>query len=503
MISQFNFVIQFISEGRGRKIMKSTKSKVNACYHLSYEGKFLDHCGVVGIVADSQVSPLIYQSLRALQHRGQEAAGIAVFSEAVACSKGMGLVHDVFNEETLNALKGKAGIGHVRYSTTGSSSLQNAQPVVVSSSAGDLALGHNGDIANTKALREDLKEKGWAFITTTDSEVIIRLLANEIVATDDIIRSMKNLMRMLVGSYSFTLLANNRLFAARDPLGIKPLCIGKLDNGYVVASESVAFDAIGAEFIRDVMPGEVLELSKAGIRSSHYPKPKHQAHCMFEWVYFARADSVMDGKLVYDVRWRIGKCLATDYPVEADLVIPVPDSGRTHALGYSAASGIPYTEGLIKNRYVWRTFIMPKQLVRKQDVRLKMNPIRYIVEGKRLVLVDDSIVRGNTMERIVAILKDAGAREVHVRIGCPPIIAPCYFGIDMKTRDQFIACERTIPDIAKTLGADSLGYLNFERLWECIGLNKNDLCLGCLTGEYPVEIPGEKLRFQKRIEGFQ
>jgi amidophosphoribosyltransferase len=471
--------------------------------HTKRNEKFLDHCGVVGIVVEIQVSPFIYQSLRALQHRGQEAAGIATFSEGVACSKGMGLVHDVFNEETLSALQGGAGIGHVRYSTTGSSSLQNAQPVVVSSNAGDLALGHNGDIVNTEVLREDLKEKGWAFITTTDSEVIIRLLANEIVETGDIIRSMKNLMRKLAGSYSFTLLVNDRLFAARDPLGIKPLCIGKLDKGYIVASESVAFDAIGAEFIRDVMPGEVLELSKSGIRSSHYPKPKHQAHCMFEWVYFARADSVVDGRLVYDVRWNIGKCLASDYPVEADLVVPVPDSGRTHALGYSAESNIRYTEGLIKNRYVWRTFIMPKQLARKRDVRLKMNPIRNIVEGKRLILVDDSIVRGNTMERIVAILRDAGAKEVHVRIGCPPIIAPCYFGIDMKTRDQFIACERTVPEIATAIDADSLGYLSIDRLVECIGINKNDLCLGCLTGEYPVEISGEKVRFQKRIEGFE
>jgi amidophosphoribosyltransferase len=224
---------------------------------------------------------------------------------------------------------------------------------------------------------------------------------------------------------------------------------------------------------------------------------------MFEWVYFARADSVVDGRLVYDVRWNIGKCLASDYPVEADLVVPVPDSGRTHALGYSAESNIRYTEGLIKNRYVWRTFIMPKQLARKRDVRLKMNPIRNIVEGKRLILVDDSIVRGNTMERIVAILRDAGAKEVHVRIGCPPIIAPCYFGIDMKTRDQFIACERTVPEIATAIDADSLGYLSIDRLVECIGINKNDLCLGCLTGEYPVEISGEKVRFQKRIEGFE
>ncbi|UCF09059.1 MAG: amidophosphoribosyltransferase [Thermoplasmata archaeon] len=464
--------------------------------------KFLDHCGIVGMISDFEVAPVIYQALRALQHRGQEAAGIATFKNGVSVSRGMGLVHDVFNEETLEDLKGTLGIGHVRYSTTGTSVLQNAQPVVASSHAGDMALAHNGDIVNSDAIRGQLKDRGWAFITTSDSEVIVRLLANEITATQDITKALKNLMKRLVGSYSITLLINDRIFAVRDPYGIKPLCIGKLGNCYITASESVVFDAIGAEFIRDVTPGEVVELSKDGVKSTHASIPKHQAHCMFEWVYFSRADSVIDGRLVYNVRWNIGRSLAEDYPVEADLVVPVPDSGRTHALGYSHASGIPYTEGLIKNRYVWRTFIMPKQLHRKRDVRLKMNPIRRIVEGKRIVLVDDSIVRGNTMERIVSILRDAGTEEVHVRIGCPPIVAPCYFGIDMKTRDQFIAHSRTVPEIAKTIGADSLGYLSIDRLVECIGIVKNDLCLGCLTGAYPVAVPGEKHRFQKSLEGF-
>ncbi len=457
---------------------------------------------MVGMVSTSEVSPFIYYSLRALQHRGQEAAGIATFNGSIGCERGIGLVHEVFNDEKLNSLQGMIGIGHVRYSTTGSSIIQNAQPVVVSTMIGDVALAHNGDIVNSQLLRDNLKEKGWAFITTSDSEVIIRLLANEIASTHDINKSLSKVMKKLVGSYSLTVLINDRIFAVRDPLGIKPLCLGRLKDSYIIASESVVFDAIGAEFVRDVMPGEIVEISGKGMESIQTSVPKYHAHCMFEWVYFSRADSVIDGRLVYDVRWKIGESLAKDHHVDADLVVPVPDSGRTHALGYSSASDIPYTEGLIKNRYVWRTFIMPKQVQRKRDIRLKLNPIRGIVEGKRLVLVDDSIVRGNTMERIIVILREAGAKEVHVRVGSPPIIAPCYFGIDMKTRTQFIANNKSIPQIAEQLGADSLGYLSIDRLVECIGHSSHNLCLGCLTGEYPVRIPGEKVRFQKRIDGF-
>ncbi|MEE9151662.1 MAG: amidophosphoribosyltransferase [Thermoplasmata archaeon] len=484
-----------------RKVCSNSRIE-DSCRILDFD-RPVDQCGVVGMVSNSDVSRFLYHCLRALQHRGQEAAGIATFDNSVSCEKGMGLVHEVFNEEKLSTLKGNAGIGHVRYSTTGSSNIQNAQPVMVSSAIGDVALAHNGDIVNSQKLRDNLKKKGWAFITTTDSEVIVRLFANEIASTHDVARSLRNVMRILVGSYAITLLLNDRIFAVRDPFGIKPLCVGRLEKCYVVASESIVFDAIGAKFIRDIMPGEIVELSRKGIESLQTSTPKHHAFCMFEWVYFSRADSVIDGRLVYDVRYNIGKCLAKDHQVEADIVVPVPDSGRTHALGYARASNIPYTEGLIKNRYVWRTFIMPEQLQRKRDVRLKLNPIREIVEGKRLVLVDDSIVRGNTMERILAILKDAGTKEVHVRVGSPPIIAPCYFGIDMKTRDQFIANGKTVLEIAQHVGADSLGYLSIERLVECIGHDRNNLCLGCLTGEYPVDIPGERLRFQKRIEGFE
>ncbi len=464
--------------------------------------KYIDHCGVVGLVSKSQASARIYYCLRAIQHRGQEAAGIAIFDGRISCRRGMGLVQEVFNKENMGSLQGNGGIGHLRYSTTGSSSIQNAQPVVVSSVIGDVALAHNGDIVNSQLLRDDLKEKGMAFITTTDSEVIVRLLANELASTHDVRKSIKNVMKMLVGSYALTVLINNRVFAIRDPLGIKPLCIGKLEDGYVAVSESVALETIDAEFIRDVMPGEIVELTTKDINSTKTTAPKHHAHCMFEWVYFARTDSIIDGELVHKVRWKIGQCLARDYPVEADIVVPVPDSGRTHALGYFNVSKIPYDEGLIKNRYVWRTFIMPEQSDRERDIKLKLSPIKSLIDGKRVVLVDDSIVRGNTMRRIVNLLKTAGAKEVHVRIGCPPIIAPCYLGVDMKTRDQFIAVDKTVPEIAELIRADTLGYLSIDRLVECIGRDQDDLCLGCLTGEYPVEVPGEKIRFQKRIEGF-
>jgi amidophosphoribosyltransferase len=467
------------------------------------EEKYIDHCGVVALVSESDAATRLYYCLRAIQHRGQEAAGIAIFDGRISCRRGMGLVQDILNKENLGDLNGKSGIGHIRYSTTGTSSIQNAQPVVVSSAAGDVALAHNGDIVNSQSLRNALKEKGWAFITSSDSEVIVRLLANEIASIKDLRKSFKNVMMMLIGSYALTILVNDRVFAIRDPLGIKPLCIGKTEDGYVATSESVAIEAIGGELVRDVLPGEIVELTSSSINYARAPAPKHPAHCMFEWVYFARADSIIDEKLVHDVRWKIGQCLAEDYPVEADIVIPVPDSGRTHALGYSNISKIPYDEGLIKNRYVFRTFIMPEQKERERNIKLKMSPIKSLVDGKRAVLVDDSIVRGNTMKRIVRLLKGAGTKEIHVRIGCPPIIAPCYLGIDMKTRDQFIAVNRKIPEIAGIIGADTLGYLTIDRLVDCIGKNRDDLCLGCLTGEYPVEVPGEKLRFQKKIEGFE
>lgn len=461
------------------------------------------HCGVIGIISSEPVARDVFLSLRVIQHRGQESAGIAIYNgNAIKCIKGMGLAHEVFDKEKLNELLGNVGIGHVRYSTTGSSKLENAQPVVVSSAIGDIAIAHNGDIVNAEKLRTDLQKKGWAFITTTDSEIIVRLLANELSTSTDVPKAIKNLASILVGAYSLVLLVNDTLYGIRDPCGVRPLCIGKTDNGYIIASESVVFETLEAKFLRDIEAGEVVELKNNSMRSYRIASSKNKAHCMFEWTYFARPDSVLEGRLVFDVRRKIGELIAKEHPVEADVVIPVPDSGRAHAVGYSKSSGIPLDEGLMKNRYIERTFIMPVQTERELTVLLKLNPIKSVIDGKRVVLVDDSIVRGTTMRKIVEMLRASGAKEVHVRLGTPPIIAPCYLGIDMKTRDQFIATTKTMNEIAKEITSDSVGYISIKGLIKAIGHPEKDLCLGCLTGEYPVEIPGEKLRGQKSLDIF-
>jgi len=459
-------------------------------------------CGVVGAAAVKNVSTELYQSLRILQHRGQESAGIAVWQNGVRTAKGMGLVHHVIPTRELEELQGHVGIGHVRYSTAGGSTMENCQPIVVASNYGDIALGHNGEITNADRLRAELQKKGWAFITTSDSEIIVRLLANEISAHGEPIRAIRETMRIIEGAYSLTILIGNRVFAVRDPHAIRPLCVGEIDGGYLAASESVVFDTLGAEFLRDLEPGEILELTPGGLQSTRTPAPAHPAHCMFEWVYFARPDSAIDGQLVYDVRKRLGEILAREQPAAADIIVPIPDSGRSHALGFCEVSGLPYTEGLMKNRYIERTFIMPHQAERESSVMLKLNPVKSVLRGKRVVLIDDSIVRGTTMKQIVQIVRGAGAKEVHVRIGSPPIRSPCYLGIDMKTRQQFAASGKTVEEICRMITADSLGYLSIEGLVEAIGLPGVDLCLGCLTGEYPVPIEGEKIRFQRRLEAY-
>ena len=462
-----------------------------------------DKCGIIGIAGKDPVAPNLYYGLRILQHRGQESAGIAVFDGEIRARRGMGLVHEVFTQDDLEALQGHAGIGHVRYSTTGSSVVENAQPITCQSSIGDIALAHNGDIVNADLLRSELQRKGWGFMTSSDSEVIVRLLANEIAQSGDIERAMRDFTNVLVGAYSVVLLVRDTVYAIRDPLAVRPLCVGEIDGSYVVASESVVFDTLGGKFLRDLKPGEIVKLSPDGFESFRIPHPTHAAHCMFEWVYFSRPDSVLDGRLVYDARVRIGQELAREYPVDADIVVPVPESGRAQAQGYSKASGLPVIEGLIKNRYIERTFIMPEQTDREQSVLLKLNPIRSAVKGKRVVLVDDSIVRGTTIKKIVRILREqGGAKEVHLRIGCPPIRAPCFLGIDMKTRDQFIANGRTVEEVADFIQADSLGYLSLRGLIKALQHSREDLCLGCLTGEYPVAIPGEKVRGVKPLEAF-
>ena len=467
------------------------------------EEVFRDKCGVVGIAGTQQAAPLLYYGLHALQHRGQESGGMSVYnSGATRTHKSMGLVDSVFSPEVLAELPGTVGIGHVRYATTGGSRLENAQPVVIESQKGTLALAHNGDVVNSAVLREELKAKGWGFLTTNDTEVAVRLLGSELAQSDNKIRAIRNVMKKLTGSYCFVLLLGETIYAIRDPLGIKPLCYGELKDGkgWVVASESTALNILDARLVRDVSPGEILEITKDGVKSHPALQVSPEiAHCMFEYVYFARADSVIDTRPVHDVRTKIGERLAKEAPVQADVVIPVPDSGRTHALGFAAASGIPFGEGLMKNRYVHRTFIMPQQAQRDIGVRMKLNPVEAVVKGKRVVLVDDSIVRGTTMKRIVSMLRDAGAVEVHVRIGSPPITSPCYLGIDMNTRTQLVAANHSVEEIRALLGADSLSYISLEGLQTSIGHDPRSLCTGCLTGAYPVDIPGEVRRNQATL----
>ena len=460
-------------------------------------------CGVLGIAADRPVASDLFYGLRIVQHRGQESAGIAVFKDGIRVKRGMGLVHEVFTRADLADLDGNSGIGHVRYSTTGSSVVENAQPFVVSTQFGDLALAHNGDIANAHLLREQLQRKGWAFMTTSDSEVIVRMLATELAQSGDIQRAIREVTAQLIGAYSLALMVNERVYAIRDPLAVRPLCVGELDGGgHIVSSESVVFDVLGAKFLRDLKPGEVLEITAEGMNSFRLPHTQTTAHCMFEWVYFARPDSIMDERLVFDVRSRIGEELARESPVEADIVVPVPESGRAQAQGYSRASGLPVVEGLIKNRYIERTFIMPDPRERDIGVLLKLNPIRSAIKGRRIVLVDDSIVRGTTIRKIIGILRDAGALGVHVRIGCPPIRAPCYFGIDMKSREQFVANGRTVEEVREFITADTLHYISLDGLIRAIDHPAKDLCLGCLTGVYPLELPGEKFRGLEPLEAF-
>ena len=462
-----------------------------------------DACGVIAMYSDKDVSSYIYYALRALQHRGQEAAGIATFKKELKVKKEPGLVADVFCPEDMEKLIGNVGIGHVYYSIKVSKP-ENAQPQFLRTGVGDIAIAHNGILVNSQHLVDKLKKAGKHFIQESEEEAVIMMLADEIRSTDDIPRAIKNVCRELIGSYAFTLMVNDRVFALRDPYGIRPLCLGKFKDGsgYVAASESVALDIVGADFVRDVMPGEAVELTKDGFKSHNIGPAMSRAHCFFEWVYFARADSIIDKVSVYEARKRIGWRLAKESPVIADLVMPIPDSGRGHAYGFSLGSGIKMNEGLMKNRYIHRTFIMPNQDARDITIREKLNPVRAVVEGKRVIIVDDSIVRGTTMRRIVKLLREAGAAEVHVRIGSPPLIAPCYLGIDMTDRDQFIADGKEIEDICTEINADSLAYISIEGLVEALNMEKEDLCLGCVSSEYPVNIPGERRRFQKTLEGF-
>jgi amidophosphoribosyltransferase len=457
-----------------------------------------ESCGIVGLAlndreSDNAALP-IYYALYALQHRGQESTGITVHDGKNAKTlKGMGLVPDVFKKYNLSDLKGFVGIGHVRYSTTGGSTIENSQPLIVNFMDRTIAIAHNGNLVNSGDLIAEFEAEGQVFLTSSDTEVIARLLVKELLKAD-ILGAVEAVMKRIVGSYSLTILVDDTLVVVRDPLGFKPLCLGELDGGYVVTSESVAIDTIGGKLIRDVRPGEVLIFKDGSYSSHHLFRTKNTAHCVFEYIYFARADSIIDGQLVYQTRVRIGERLLDEHAIDADIVSPVPDSGITFAIGYSKKSGIDYMEGLMKNRYIGRTFIMPNQNMRETAVRLKLNTIRQNIEGKKVILMDDSIVRGTTSRRIVDMVRKAGAEEVHMRIGSPPIMSPCYLGIDMATREELVAAHKTVAGVEAVINADSLGYVSVEGLVEAVGIPEDDLCLGCLTGVYPVEIPGEECK---------
>ena len=461
-----------------------------------------EECGVFGMYDfdGNDVATSIYYGLFALQHRGQESCGIAVSDThgpkgKVLTHKDMGLMHEAFTPETLAGLKGDIGVGHVRYSTAGSSTRENAQPLVLNYVKGTLGLAHNGNLINAPELRKELEYTGAIFQTTIDSEVIAYHVARERLNTRNVEEAVAHAMKKIKGAYSLIVMSPRKLIGARDPFGFKPLCIGKRDNAYILASETCALDTIGAEFIRDVEPGEVVTISpEKGIESDKtmcLPQ-KEQARCIFEYIYFARPDSIIDGVNVYHSRIQAGRFLAIDSPVEADIVTGVPESGNCAAMGYAMESGIPYGTAFVKNTYVGRTFIKPKQKNRESSVQVKLNPIREVVEGKRVIMIDDSIVRGTTSDRIVKMLRDAGAKEVHVRVSSPPFLWPCYFGTDVPAREQLIAYNRTIEEIRQIIGADSLGYLKVERLSELV--NGLPICKGCFTGTYPMEPPKEDIR---------
>ena len=464
---------------------------------INIESKMKEACGVFGIYNFNQDSPAksVYFGLFALQHRGQESAGIAAADgEEVRCHKGMGLVNQVFDEKSLSVLRGRIGCGHVRYSTTGSSIIENAQPIVTDTRYGKMALAHNGNLINSRNLRQDLKEKGISFVGTSDSEVIATMVATS--KKEKFEDALVDTLKHCKGAFSLVILTKDKLIAVRDPHGIRPLCIGKLEKAYVVASESCALDILGAQFVRDVANGEMVVIDQDGLRSKTWQMDEREAICVFEFIYFARPDSVLQGRNVYEARFHMGKYLAKEHPVEADMIMAGPEYGVPAAMGFAAESKIPYEEGLIKNRYVGRTFIQPSQEIRDLGVRLKLNPIRDAVRGKKVVIIDDSIIRGTTSRQIVRLIREAGAREVHMRISSPPNLNPCFYGIDTATKAELIAANLSIEGIRKYLEADSLGYLSLKNLVKAISLPAKSLCLACLNGEYPVKIP-ERLQSLK------
>ncbi len=448
-----------------------------------------EECGVFGIYAPGRNIPeIIFYGLQALQHRGQESAGIAVADgDNILIFKDLGLVSQVFNEKNLAPLQGYLGIGHTRYSTKGKNIWKNSQPIYSMFKNESFAIAHNGNLINSEQIRSELIKKGSVFETTSDTEVIASLIENS--EAENIEDAVKEATFKIKGSYSMVILSKDKVIGVRDPYGFRPMVLGKIDNDYIIASETCALDIIEASFIREIDPGEILIIDKNGLRSQMLLPVDRRSMCVFELIYFARPDSYIHGKNMFETRHKMGRQLAKESPVAADIVISVPDSGTPAAIGYSAESGIPYAEGFIKNRYVGRTFIQPSQEIREIGVRLKLNPLKDIINGKRVVVVDDSIVRGNTSRQIVKMLYNAGVKEIHMRISSPPLLYPCYYGIDMASKQEFIANHKSIEDIRKYLKVTSLKYLTIDGLVKAIGEPKNAFCFACFNGHYPVDIP--------------
>jgi amidophosphoribosyltransferase len=457
--------------------------------------KLREECGVVAIYAHPEASKLAYLSLYALQHRGQESAGIASSNgEHVSLHKAMGLVSDIFNADALARLPGSLAIGHTRYSTAGDSALLNAQPIMVECNKGKIALAHNGNISNAHEIRAHLEQSGSIFQTSSDTEVVLHLIARSREQT--LADAMADSLRRIQGAFSLVMLTPDRVFAARDPRGFRPLVMGRIPghaahraDTIVFASETCAFDLIGAQYEREVKPGELVIVGPEGVHSRFYAAQQPQSSCIFEHVYFSRPDSMVFGRAVQQTRDAMGRQLALESPVVADIVVPVPDSGVTAAMGFSHESGIPLQFGLIRNHYVGRTFIEPEQRVRDFGVKLKLNPVRHVLEGKRVVLIDDSIVRGTTSKKIVRMVRDAGAKEVHMRVSCPPTISPCYYGVDTPSKSQLIAANKSVDEIREYIGADSLAYLSLEGLRKAAGEGEDPMyCTACYTGKYPTNL---------------
>lgn len=461
-----------------------------------------EECGVFGIYGSDSIAPAYacYNGLLALQHRGQESCGIAVNDRGVVSScKNMGLVSEVFNNEVLDSLDGQMAIAHVRYSTAGGSVRENSQPLVMRYVKGTLAIAHNGNLTNAYDVRRELERRGAIFQTTIDSEAIAYLVARERVKADSVEAAVERTMAQIEGAYSLLVMSPQKLIAARDPHGFRPLCMGRLGESVVFASETCALAACGAEFVRDVEPGEIVVVDEDGIHSIRTccPKKPQKSLCVFEYIYFARTDSVIDGISVYKSRKEAGRILAREFPVEADIVIGVPESGIDAAIGYSEESGIPYEKGIVKNGYIGRTFIKPTQKERAKSVRLKLNPLGSVLKGKRVVVIDDSIVRGTTCDRIVKMLRNAGAKEVHLRISSPPFIWPCFYGTDIPSRDELIAVKHTVDEICELTGADSLGFFPPDKLSEMLG-GSQGFCDACFSGKYPTKIPEKMLAGKER-----